>query len=105
MSVCENDGRHPELWPMDYPDCPCLKRGDKYDDLEVFCGLHFTKNLPPDSCPHAAALKAVVENPELVLVAQKKDCYNCKFDLPASKSEMCLRCRKWNKWESKKEEK
>lgn len=49
-----------------------------------FChGLELERNCAmdsdTDSCPHTAALRAVVENPELVLVAQPKDCsLNCK---------------------------
>jgi len=48
--------------------CPCLKFSLPNNE---FCGLlHFYKNeLPPATCPHADALKQVLEDPTLVLLA------------------------------------
>lgn len=71
-------------------DCPCLQSGEY--GYGAYCGLFlwvspevkeqwegsccwtypYPTDLPaepPDTCPHSAALRAVVENPEMVLMA------------------------------------
>lgn len=52
--------------------CPCIEL-DEYDyawgcSLDMW-GIHFDPGVPPASCSHSAALRAVAENPESVLVA------------------------------------
>ena len=91
MSVC-NEG-----WPEDkfhHEECPALDfmyeglgaepgneegRWEPHCKMGVFCSCEHHNDKLPGSCPHASALKTVVENPELVLVAQPKDCsLNCR---------------------------
>lgn len=70
MRVCDEGwGREP---------CPALHGASEEGQEWLYCALGMWSGYnfhgvggdePPDSCPHAAALRAVVENPELVLVA------------------------------------
>lgn len=78
MSICD-EGWGP-VWKGDIGEldfCPCAitfagagmrvcgcTLGEWHEWLAVE-----DKQEPPDSCPHAAALRAVIENPKLVLVA------------------------------------
>ena len=45
----------------------------KYAQVELPGGRVEWEKIHPDTCPHAAALKAVTENPDLVLVAVPKE--------------------------------
>lgn len=56
MSVCESD------WDINC--CPCLNLSNYWCHLYDDCIVNHR-----DSCPHAAALKAVVEDERLVLYA------------------------------------
>lgn len=51
--------------------CPCDE--NFYCGLEVFDVLDKPPRPQPAACPHAAALRAVLENKDLVLVAVPKD--------------------------------
>lgn len=90
MSVCD------EGWY-----CPLLKYTSRN---EPWCGIGLfdplfesNRRTCPDSCPHASALKAVVENPELVLVAAKRGCENCQhfWSLQCHLDDMCKTGESW----------
>ena len=55
-------------------DCP-IREGLRYFP-ELYCPLKRDWDCP-DLCPFAPALRAVVENPEMVLVARRKSCRIC----------------------------
>lgn len=63
MSVCDEGWSDVSFTTY----CPALDRGN-FKDCLLGIGWHFS-----DECPHAAALRAVVENSELILVAVPKD--------------------------------
>lgn len=67
MSICD------EGWRENVSlCCPCLREYDRSDDgLPPMFACQLLGRLVKDerTCPHSAALRAVVENPEMVLVA------------------------------------
>ncbi len=97
MSVCD------EGWG-ETGSCPCFD-SYAYETRHRRCLLGIYRQLQseplPDSCPHAAALRAVVENPEMVLVAVGRTCISCRKK--ACVSDAYERCRDagYDQWEAR----
>lgn len=74
--------------------CPCF--------IETgLCGILGVTEVGINSCPHAAALSAVLENPELVLVAVERASFTCAradFTDPGGCNPEATVCP-CNKWE------
>lgn len=79
MSICDSDMWKVGKWQEGYYHwCPCYSEErsvyscgldvfEPHDEYVMATGERHDNR--PDSCPHATALKAVVANPDLVLVA------------------------------------
>lgn len=105
MSVCVKG------WKNVTRECPCFQRDGNIQSstrsgytytckMGMFCSL--VEDKLPTSCPHAPALRAVVEDEDKVLVAVPKDItmmvgYRSVEEFMQGSS-IAFYCSSWNKW-------